>query len=139
MATVKITDKEKITELEETDVVPIVRTADDGSQALYQIAASGFKGKDGFPSIVEQTEQIVSIDPGVLNVWTSSVTTLVVSFNANSDATQVAEYMMRFTTGYSGINITLPSTITWQETPEWETNTTYEISVVDNLGIIASW
>lgn len=97
------------------------------------------EGKDGTPKIVEQTEGIVSIDPGVLNVWTVAVDTLAVTFNDPTDTTLANEYMMRFTTGSATPTISLPSTISWNETPQWEASTTYEISVVGGYGVVASF
>lgn len=97
------------------------------------------EGKDGTPKIVEQTESIVSIDPGVLNVWTEAMTTLAVTFNDPTDETLANEYMLRFTTGTATPTISLPSTISWNETPSWESSTTYEISVVGGYGVVASF
>lgn len=90
-------------------------------------------------TIVEQTDTIVTVDPNVLNLWTESISTLVVSFAEPTDTTMVNEYMLRFTTSASELSIDLPSTIKWNDTIEWEANTTYEISVVDNYGVMVKW
>lgn len=102
------------------------------------IVAEGKDGKDGYPEIVEQTEGIVAIEAGVLNVWTTSISTLAVTFKEPKDKTLANEYMMRFTTGLQP-QVTLPSTVKWNVNPSWEPNTTYEISVINNYGVIAGW
>lgn len=48
------------------------------------------------------------------------------------------EYMWEFTVSGTP-QITFPSTITWDEEPELENGKTYQVSVVNNLGIIKSW
>lgn len=90
-------------------------------------------------TVVEQTESIVTINPGVLNLWTTSVSTLAITFAGPADTSMVNEYMLRFTTSASGLSISLPSTIKWNNTIEWEANTTYEISVIDNFGVMVKW
>ena len=58
---------------------------------------------------------------------------------ANSNI--INEYFVEFTTSSSGTTISLPSTIKWAngETPTFEANTTYQISIVNNLGVVITF
>lgn len=48
------------------------------------------------------------------------------------------EYFVEFTTSSSGTTVSLPSTIKWAdgEIPIFEPSTTYQISIVNNLGVV---
>ena len=68
----------------------------------------------------------------------SSLTiTLVGAFNSDI----INEYFVEFTTSSSGTTVSLPSTIKWAngETPTFEASTTYQISIVNNLGVVTKF
>ena len=54
----------------------------------------------------------------------------------NSDI--INEYFIEFTTSSSGTTVSLPSTIKWAngEKPTFEASTTYQISIINNLGVV---
>ena len=89
------------------------------------------------PVIVPQTETTVTINPNVLNVW-GEVTTLTITLAAG-DPTKYNEYMIQFESGASPTTLTLPNTVEWLTDAAIEANTTYQISIVNNLGIMEGW
>lgn len=51
------------------------------------------------------------------------------------------EYFVEFTTSSAGTTVSLPSTIKWAngEAPTFEASTTYQISIVNNLGVVTKF
>ena len=92
--------------------------------------------------IVEHTTEETTIDaltPNVLHKW-GTMTSLIISALATpSDETVVNEYMIEFTSGSTATALSLPSSIVWAETPNIEANATYQISIINNLGIIVKF
>lgn len=89
------------------------------------------------PQVIEQTETTVEIQPNVLNVW-GEVASLTITF-AEVDATKYNEFMIQFYSGSIATTLTLPNTVSWLTEAEIEANTTYQISIVNNLGIMEGW
>lgn len=89
------------------------------------------------PQVIEQTETTVEIQPNVLNVW-GEVTSLTITF-AEVDATKYNEFMIQFVSGSAATTLTLPSSIEWLTDVDIEPVTTYQISIVNNLGIMEGW
>lgn len=90
--------------------------------------------------VVEQTATSgISIAPNVLNRWTAALTgTLTINFNAGS--TGVANYyMIEFKTGNTVPTISLPSEVKWEGgyniLNNLAANTTYQISILNNLAV----
>jgi len=88
--------------------------------------------------IVNQTASSVSISPGVLNVW-GEMSSLTITFATPSDSSIMNEYLIQFTSGTTATTLSLPSSIKWADAPDIEANATYQISVVNNLGIIVKF
>lgn len=83
----------------------------------------------------------VSLLPNVLYVW-GDITTLTVIFNAGDEHNVgIKEYMMQFSTGSTAADITFPDGVIWLdgEEPEWEPNSVYQVSIVNNLAVYAGW
>ena len=89
------------------------------------------------PSVINQTETTVEIEPNVLNVW-GEVASLTITF-AEVDATKYNEFMIQFVSGSAATTLTLPSSVEWLTDADIEPNTTYQISIVNNLGIMEGW
>jgi hypothetical protein len=68
----------------------------------------------------------------------TSLSTLTITLGSVSNSNIINEYFVEFTTRSSGTTVSLPSTIKWAngETPTFEASTTYQISIVNNLGTI---
>lgn len=108
-------------------------------RAFALAAASLVDASDVATPIVEQTETDVTINPNVMNVWSTAVASLQVAFAAGT-AGRVAHYMMQFTADDS-FTLVLPSGIRWMndDEPEWVTGSTYQVSVENNLAIFAEF
>ena len=87
--------------------------------------------------IVQQTENAVEIAPNVLNLW-GEVTSLEITL-AQADATKVNEYMFQFTSGATATTLVLPADIKWVATPNIQANKTYQVSIINNLGVIGEF
>lgn len=92
----------------------------------------------GVMQIEVQTEEVVSVNPNVLNKWTSPMTYLQLSFAAGSQ-NQVNEYMLEFTVDGDEFSLTLPNGVRWVNEPEWADGNTYQVSVLNGLAIAAEW
>lgn len=89
--------------------------------------------------IVNQTSSSASISPGCLNVW-GEVSSLSITLATPTDNTIVNEYMIQFSSPSSAATtLSLPSTVTWVAAPSINAGGTYQISIINNLGIIAEF
>lgn len=66
----------------------------------------------------------------------TSLSTLTITLGSVLNSNIIAEYFVEFTTSSSGTTVSLPSGIKWMNgvTPTFEASTTYQISIVNNLG-----
>lgn len=66
----------------------------------------------------------------------TSLSTLTITLGSISNSNIINEYFVEFTTSSSGTTVSLPSSIKWMNgvTPTFEASTTYQISIVNNLG-----
>lgn len=83
------------------------------------------------------SDTTLTIAPNVLHVW-GEVATLVISFATPTDNTIENEYRIRFESGSTATDLTLPNGVVGVPTT-LEANTIYEISISDNLAVIGSW
>lgn len=94
--------------------------------------------KKADPSMVAQTATTVEIQPNVLNVW-GEISSLTITF-AEGAANQYNEYMIQFESGSAATTLTLPASVQWvDDNNTVEANKTYQISIVNNLGIMEGW
>lgn len=109
---------------------------DKGEQGVQ--GEKGDKGDDGVYlglPIVEQTETTATINPDVLNKW-GEVASLTIDFAAAKDG-YVGEYCIEFVSGATPTTLSLPSEVVFPDEPTIEANMRYQISVVNNFGLIA--
>lgn len=79
-----------------------------------------------------------ALTPNVLHVW-GTVTSLTLTLATPADSTIVNEYMFQFTSGTTATTLGLPSTVTWVAAPSINAGATYQVSIVNNLGVIAEF
>lgn len=86
--------------------------------------------------IVSPSETTKGIEPNKYYKW-GTVTSLNITLNTPTDDTILNEYVFEFTSGTTATSLNLPNTIKWLKgvKPTIETNTTYQISIVNNLAI----
>lgn len=88
------------------------------------------------------TSSSMTLSPNIYYRNTStSLSTLTIKLGSVSNSNIINEYFVEFTTRSSGTTVTLPTGIKWAngETPTFEANTTYQISIVNNLGVVTKF
>ena len=78
----------------------------------------------------------ITLLPNIYYRKTNQSGILDISLSSESDGI-LNEYLIEFTTSATGTTILLPNTIKWAngETPSFDVGTTYQISIVNNLGV----
>lgn len=90
------------------------------------------------PPLVETSEASVTLEPGKYYNLTNSGASLALAF-APAQPGRMGQYCGTFYSGDSPKNLTVPAGIQWVgSTPEIAANTTYQFSVMDRIGVIAS-
>lgn len=88
------------------------------------------------------TSSSMTLSPNIYYRNTStSLSTLTIKLGSASNSNIINEYFVEFTTRSDGTTVSLPSTIKWAngETPTFEASTTYQISIVNNLGVVTKF
>lgn len=83
------------------------------------------------------TSSSVTLSPNIYYRNTStSLSSFSFTLGSVSNSSIINEYFIEFTTSSSGTTVSLPSGIKWMNgvTPTFEASTTYQISIVNNLG-----
>ena len=91
--------------------------------------------------VVLQTQATVEINPNVLNLWSSPMAALTITFAAG-DSRYADEYKIQFQCpSDAATDLHLPSSLKWvdDEPLEPEAGFIYQISVIDNLALYAGW
>lgn len=91
----------------------------------------------GDTPIIQQTETVVEISPNVLNIW-GEVATLDITLGEPKVGV-VNEYMFQFTSGATATTLVLPADINWVSAPNVQANKTYQVSIINNLGVIGEF
>ena len=88
------------------------------------------------------TSSSMTLSPNIYYRNTStSLSSLTITLGSVSNSNIINEYFVEFTTRSAGTTVSLPSTIKWAngETPTFEASTTYQISIVNNLGVVTKF
>ena len=88
-------------------------------------------------TLVKFTTNTITLEPNKYYRQTSSTSSLTINLGSEIDNNVLNEYFIEFTTSTGGTTISLPSSIKWAngERPTFESNATYQISIVNNLGV----
>lgn len=92
--------------------------------------------------LTTSTSSSMTLSPNIYYRNTStSLSTLTIRLGSVSNSNIINEYFVEFTTRSAGTTVSLPSTIKWAngETPTFEASTTYQISIVNNLGVVTKF
>ena len=92
--------------------------------------------------LIASTSSTMALSPNIYYRNTStSLSTLTITLGSIANSNIINEYFLEFTTSSSGTTISLPSTIKWAngEAPTFEASTTYQISIVNNLGVVTKF
>ena len=88
--------------------------------------------------LTTSTSSSMSLSPNVYYRNTStSLSTLTITLGSVSNSAIINEYFVEFTTRSTGTTVSLPSSVKWVngEAPTFENGKTYQISIVNNLGV----
>lgn len=71
----------------------------------------------------------------------TNLSSLAITLGEITDPTILNEYFVEFTTGTAGTTISLPSNIKWVngEAPTFDASCTYQVSIVNNLGVVTKF
>lgn len=94
-----------------------------GKQDKIQVVSKGTSGTT------------FTIEPNKFYVW-GSVSSLNITLGTPSDSSVYNEYLFQFTSGSTATTLSLPSAVKWVSEPKIEANKTYQVSIVDNIGLI---
>ena len=91
----------------------------------------------GRKPLTTTTATSIALSPNIYYRKTNQSSSLTITLAAETDSTILNEYLIEFTTASTGTTISLPSSIKWAngEKPTFDPNTTYQISIVNNLGV----
>lgn len=79
-----------------------------------------------------------ALAPNVFHKW-ETVSSLSLTLATPSDPTILSEYVFQFTSGSTATSLTLPSTVKWTSELTIEPNKTYQVSILENLGVIGGF
>ena len=88
--------------------------------------------------LTTSTSSSMTLSPNVYYRNTNtSLSSLTITLGSVSNSNIINEYFVEFTTSSSGTTVSLPSTIKWVDgvSPTWEAGYTYQLSIVNNLGV----
>lgn len=85
-------------------------------------------------NVVNQIDSTVEIQPNVFNVW-GEIASLTVTLATPINANKVNEYMLQFTSGATATTFVLPANVKFSTELNIEANKTYQISIVNNIGL----
>lgn len=88
-------------------------------------------------SLIEFTDDVIQLLPNSYYRKINQSSTITITLLPETDPTILNEYFIEFTTASDGTTVMLPSTIKWAngEAPTFNNSTTYQISIVNNLGV----
>ena len=104
----------------------------DGSAPLEVEIPSG--GSGGYP-VVDMTADTAELAPNTYYRW-GEIAALSVTLAEPADATITNEYCFEFTSGATATKLTVPSTIKWVHEPTVEAGKTYQVSILNGIGVI---
>lgn len=85
--------------------------------------------------VVYPTETTIEIQPNTMYIF-GEAASLTITLAEPSDADHLNEYMFEFTSGATATALTVPDTVKWASELNIEANKIYQVSIVNNIGII---
>jgi hypothetical protein len=132
--TITIPSLDGYAKLEDIPVIPEFIVDNVTISAENGVINLGYVNKE----LVTSTSSYMTLSPNVYYRNTNtSLSSLTINFDNVSNDKIVNEYLVEFTTSSNGTTILLPSSIKWEngKMPLFDNNTTYQISVINNLGV----
>lgn len=106
-----------------------------GSEVDAILGSVGGK-QDKIPTINHgASDTSFALAPNVYHKW-GEVASLELTLENPSDASTYNEYMFEFVSGDTATTLSLPSTVVFESELNIEANKTYQVSIVNNIGVI---
>lgn len=96
----------------------------------------GEKGESGIPQQIDMIDNVAIIYPNKYYKW-GEILTLNITLGTPVKDT-INEYMFEFKSGEIPTTLTVPQEIKWIGNTTIEANKTYQISIVNGIGVIAN-
>lgn len=96
----------------------------------------------GNKALSTTTATSMTLTPNVYHRNTNTnLSSLAITLGEITDSTILNEYFVEFTTRTAGTTISLPSNIKWVngEAPTFDASCTYQVSIVNNLGVVTKF
>lgn len=105
----------------------------DGSAPVSVEIPSG--GRSGAYPVVDMTSATAELAPNTYYKW-GEIAALSITLADPTDATITNEYCFEFTSGETAATLTVPSDIKWVQEPTIEAGKTYQVSILNGIGVI---
>lgn len=91
----------------------------------------------GNKSLITTTDNDISLLPNIYYRKTNQSSSLTITLAAATNTNILNEYLIEFTTAITGTTVSFPSSIKWTngEKPKFDPDSTYQVSIVNNLGV----
>lgn len=103
-------------------------------------AGHGGGGDDSSPEVEVSTSGSVTqaLDAGKIYHFTGELTSLTLTLNA-AEPGKLEQYHFDFTAGASAPTLTLPNAVVMADDWNIDTNTRYEVDILNNYAVIVGW
>ena len=105
----------------------------DGSAPLSVEIPSG--GGSGACPVVDMTADTAELAPNTYYRW-GEISALTITLAEPADTTITNEYCFEFASGETATTLTVPDTIHWVQGPSIEAGKTYQVSILNGIGVI---
>ena len=85
--------------------------------------------------VVTMTDAAAELAPNTYYKW-GEIVALSITLAEPSDATITNEYCFEFVSGETAATLTLPDTVKWAQEPTIEAGKTYQVSILNGIGVI---
>lgn len=107
---------------------------------LFTNLSNTVGGKQDSVPVIEHgtSDTTFNLVPNEFHVW-GTVSSLTLTLANPVDPDYYAEYIFEFTSGSTPTSLSIsPNTIKWPETPTIEANKTYQVSILNGIGLIVA-
>ena len=85
--------------------------------------------------VVDMTADTAELTPNTYYKW-GEIAALSITLGEPADATITNEYCFEFASGETAATLTVPSNIKWVQEPTIEAGKTYQVSIMNGIGVI---
>ena len=90
--------------------------------------------KSAYP-VIEMTDASAELAPNTYYKW-GEIATLSITLAEPADATITNEYCFEFVSGETATTLTVPDTIAWVQETSIEAGKTYQVSILNGIGVV---